>query len=378
VRLSLFARLALCVAAYPFGSLSVPVYACLFVGRYVCATGCLSACRPVRLSFSFRPSDKLSPLLFYLIFNCLLLALRATGIAHRLMTGLRTRARGFADDLVLCTESPEDMSRLLIIVADFCQWSGMQNKLQKSVASAFDFARKEELPTGGILYKGGPLVHLPANASFCYLGVHASILARTAEGRRPPQWRSSASPNMDAEKTHLFSVTKDLIGVAKLHRYLLSQMVPAMDMVASARFRYSAALVQWSDAELDRLYKTWLQIHRAAWSLTPGFPSAPFVLLGEQAGLPVSHPRVALVQALRTHIKQLCALPNDLRQTTIDRYIRLCNRCGCHNERELAEHLQSRGQLLGQLLQCPIARLLKACGQLGVQVRLPPCLTLGK
>ena len=32
----------------------------------------------------------------------------------------------------------------------------------------------------------------------------------------------------------------------------LSQMVPAMDMVASARFFYSAAaLVPWSDAELD-------------------------------------------------------------------------------------------------------------------------------
>ncbi len=72
--------------------------------------------------------------------------------------------------------------------------------------------------------------------------------------------------------------------------------------------------------------------------------------------------------------KQLCALPDDLHQITIDRYIRLCNRCGCHNERELAEHLQSRRQLL----RCPIARLLKACGQLGVQVRLPACLTLGK
>jgi hypothetical protein len=121
-------------------------------------------------------------------------------------------------------------------------------------------------------------------------------------------------------------------------------------------------------------YASRSQVHRAAWRLTPGFPSAPFVLPGEQAGLPVSHPRVALVQALTTHIEQLCALPDDLRQTTIDRYIRLSNRCGCHNERELAKHLQSQGQLL----QCPIARLLKACGQLGVQVRLPACLTLGK
>ena len=55
---------------------------------------------------------KLSSLRLGLVFNCLLLVLRATGIAHRLMTGLRTPARGFADDdLVLCTESPEDMKR---------------------------------------------------------------------------------------------------------------------------------------------------------------------------------------------------------------------------------------------------------------------------
>ena len=141
---------------------------------------------PIPLSRGTKQGDKRPHLLFDLIFNCLLLGLRATGIAHRLMTGLRTPARGFADDLVLCTESPEDMSRLLNIVADFCHWSGMRIKLQKSVASAFDFARKVELPTGGILYKGVPLVHLPADASFCYLGVRASILARTAGGRRPP------------------------------------------------------------------------------------------------------------------------------------------------------------------------------------------------
>jgi hypothetical protein len=78
------------------------------------------------------------------------------------------------------------MSSLLNIVADFCQWSGMRIKLQKSVASAFDFAGKEELPTGGILCKGVSLVHLPMDASFCYLGVRVSILACTAGRHWPP------------------------------------------------------------------------------------------------------------------------------------------------------------------------------------------------
>ncbi len=81
---------------------------------------------------------------------------------------------------MLCTESEEAMGRLLGVVADFCRWSGMRVKLEKSVATAFDFLRKQELSTAGILFQGTPLVHLSAGESFSYLGVRASILARTS------------------------------------------------------------------------------------------------------------------------------------------------------------------------------------------------------
>ena len=329
---------------------------------------------PIPLTRGTKQGDKLSPLLFGLIFNCLLLALRASGVAHRTVSGLRTPARGFADDLVLCTESAEAMGRLLEVVADFCKWSGMRVKLEKSVATAFDFLLRQELSTAGILYRGTPLVHLSASESFPYLGVRASILARTSSLSQRRQWRTASSPNLAAEKTHIFSATKELTGVAKQHRYLLSQMVGAMQMVASARFRYSAALVPWTDAELDRVHRAWLQVHKAAWRLSPGFASAPFVLPEQNGGCPVAHPRVLMIQALTTHIEQLCALPDELRQSTIDRYRRLCDRCGCHTERELAEYLQE----CRTPPRCPIARLLRACGQLGVQIRLPAVLSLGK
>jgi hypothetical protein len=121
-------------------------------------------------------------------------------------------------------------------------------------------------------------------------------------------------------KTHIFSATEELVGIAKHHRYLLSRMVPAMQMVVSARFRYSAALVPWTDAELDQIHKVWLQVHRSAWRSTPGDASAPLVLPETKGGCPVAHPRVLMIQALATHIEQLCALPDELWQTTIDRY----------------------------------------------------------
>ncbi len=50
----------------------------------------------------------------------------------------------------------------------------------------------------------------------------------------------------------------------------------------------------------------------------------------ERGDCPITHPLVLMIQALTTHIKQLCALPDELRQTTIDRYRRLSDLCGCH------------------------------------------------
>jgi hypothetical protein len=91
-----------------------------------------------------------------------------------------------------------------------------------------------------------------------------------------------------------------------------------------------------------------------------------------KGGCPVPHPRVLMIQALSTHIEQLCALPDALWQTTIDRYKRLC--VLCHMERELAEYLQT----CRPIPRCPIARLRRSCGQLGVQVKLPAVLSLGK
>ncbi len=119
------------------------------------------------------------------------------------------------------------------VVSNFRHWSGMLVKLAKSVASAFDFAQKQELSTGEILFEGAPFRHLLADEQFCYLGVRASILASTAGRRR---WRPMVSPNLAEEKAHVFSATKELSSVAKHHSYRLGQMVPAMQMVAAARF----------------------------------------------------------------------------------------------------------------------------------------------
>jgi len=329
----------------------------------------------VVLSRGQKQGDKSSPLLFGLVFNALLLALKATGVGHRTVTGLRAPARGFADDLVIVARSGADMSRLLQVVSDFCAWSGMRIKREKSVITGFDYKAGTNLSTEGILYEGAPLTGLAADEAFTYLGVRASLVSPSrpqdrAEGKRR---RQCFAPCLTEEKAHILSSSKDVASKARHHKYLLCQMVPAVRMVASARFRYSAPLVPWTDAELDKLHAVWLQIQRAAWRLPPGYPSAPLAFPSARGGCPEAHPVVPMVQALAKHIEQLVALPDELRETTIRKYKKLCDSCGCHNERELAAHLAE--ELRPRV--CPLARLLRACGQLQMQIKLPACLSLG-
>ena len=52
-----------------------------------------------------------------------------------------------------------------------------------------------------------------------------------------------------------------------------------------------------TDAQLNELHRVWLQVHRTAWRLPTGYPSAPLMLPSEHGWCPVAHPRVLLVQA---------------------------------------------------------------------------------
>jgi hypothetical protein len=80
-----------------------------------------------------------------------------------------------------------------------------------------------------------------------------------------------------------------------------------------------------------------------------------------------------MIQALAKHIEQLVAMPDELRLSTIRKFKKLCDSCGCHNERELASCLAEERRPRA----CPLARLLRACGQLQYQIKLPACLSLG-
>ena len=188
----------------------------------------------IALSRGQKQGEKSSPLLFNLIFNALILALKATGVGHRTVTRLRAPSRGFADDLALITQTAAGMNRLLQVVAGFCGWSGMRVKREKSMISAVDYKSGKPLPTKRIVFEGAPLSHLAATGPFPYLGIRASLISKGCRG---------LAPCLAEAKSLIFQKTRGVASIAKHHKYLLGQMVPAMNMVATARFRYSAPLI---------------------------------------------------------------------------------------------------------------------------------------
>ena len=89
------------------------------------------------------------------------------------------------------------------------------------------------------------------------------------------------------------------------HSYTLKQMTEVVHSVATARFRYSAALVPWTDRQLDKLHSLWVRLQKGAWRLPPSYPGAVFFFPEEQGGLAVPHPKVFYLQALTLHVEQL-------------------------------------------------------------------------
>ena len=66
----------------------------------------------------------------------------------------------------------------------------------------------------------------------------------------------------------MIGATKELTLLLAGHQLPLSLMVLSMHSVAAALFRYSTALTPWTDAELELLFKIWMQVEKAAWKLT--------------------------------------------------------------------------------------------------------------
>ncbi len=192
-------------------------------------------------------------------------------------------------------------------------------QLEKSFITCFDLKERASLSTESILYEGAPPHLLVSRRGICLpgracesglatLALTASCLwakntVQTVPGSLPGSRKGAHSQCFSA------TATRDMVGMVRHHKYLLGQVVPAMRrsmrMVTTSRFLYSASLVPWTEAELDKLDTKWLQIQRKAWKLPPGYPSAPLSFPSACGGCAEMHPLVPMIQALAKHVEQL-------------------------------------------------------------------------
>ena len=328
----------------------------IYVGSRYKAQTTYGATAEVLLTRGAKQGDTLSPLLFSLLFNPLLLALEAAGLGHETLTGLKTAVRAFADDATLTTKSVDDMEVLLALVDRFCTWSGMRLNVLKSEVSAWNFKLNCEPDVSSIRVGGQALQRLAPTDAFRYLGFRFSLMG-----------------NLQAEVDHILQGVADLKPVVSKHGYLTEQMTAVMNSVTVARFRYSAALVPWTPGQLNKLYQRWTMIHKLAYRLTPGLAGAIFTLPASTGGCPLAHPRVALVQALTQHLEALVVWDDDLRAQARLRYQRLCTLYGCQS----AEELQLALSQTADAPPCPLARLIQLGSKLGLTTQLPSVVTDG-
>jgi len=196
--------------------------------------------------------------LFNIFINALLRMLTATGqnqgISHGLQIGkdqddssqdadhgYHFNKISFIDDILIFAETPEGMQTLLDVVQGFKTWCGMEINVKKTFLLVIDKDRKKRksTPAPDLRINGECLETLDINDTCQYLGYWG-----TGNGDM------SATREVVREKAR---VARDLIKSHPLTPELSAELFAQKGIGA---FQFSAALIEWSQSELEGMQKT--------------------------------------------------------------------------------------------------------------------------
>ena len=145
---------------------------------------------------------------------------------------------GFIDDISILAETPEGISTLLDVVQDFTTWYGMEINVNRTFLFVIDKDRKrrENMSSPDLRINGERLQTLDINDACRYLGYWG-----TGNGDM------SATREVAREKAR---VLRDLIQCHPLTPELSAELFAQKGIGA---FWFSAALIEWSQSELEGL-----------------------------------------------------------------------------------------------------------------------------
>ena len=233
----------------------------------------------------------LSPLLFLIFMNTLLRLLsakgRKMGISHGLEGVDQFNNMAFADDLSLFAQSTGDMQVLLNEVQKFEEWSGLKVNRNKTCALITGARGNIAQQQTGLSYNGSAIRILGCDEACRYLGL----------------W-STANGDMSAMKERVRNKTQEAIDLMKHHPLTPKMAIELFTSIGIGAFRYSAAIVPWTWAELQDLGKMWRQGYKLAWKQPFSVAGDFFILPKHCGGLGLRTPLEIMTQELYRHIQR--------------------------------------------------------------------------
>ncbi len=292
-----------------------------------------------------------SPRIFTIFINALLEHLTCTGQALGISHGIEETEQfnnvAFMDDVTVLTQDNAGAQTLLDATQEFESWSNMRLNLTKTVVVDIDGGSGEMDPPH-LTYHQRPVKVFKVTESCRHLGFWA-----TPNG------------NMTATKQRVLVRTKEVLGLLTHHPLETKVARELFQSMAISVFRFSAAQVRWSQAELDQLQSVWTQAYKRAEYLSNGTANDVFVFPKKWGGGELSTPVNIIAQELCNNIRR-CLVHDDVsRSITIQELQRAKDEWMCNTLDELYEEMEL--WQWNEVQHNRWTRALKACNQVKVR-----------
>ena len=307
------------LAAYGLPAQDVNLLRKLYEGLWYTVSNSFGTSAVCPLQRGVKQGDVTSPVLFNLVINILLRYLKSTERGYVVSTGRRSTCGAFLDDTVLTTSSTASMQLLATALERFCQWSGLNVNVEKSVISGINHATGARIVTDGVKFQGRTFAPLPPDRLFRFLGVRVTLTGDPAH-----------------EKQHVLAVMRDLLtNIAKCRVLSPPLRETVLQIGVTSMFRFSAALTTWSWRELEEITRLWVQGFKSAWKLPRSSDDTPLRVRSEEGGRAAPDATTIWLEAVDTLFNQCCTFDDHVTESLHHQVRDACRRRGCLGVQQL-------------------------------------------